>query len=709
MAKNYIDRSLEGTLVHEFGHWIHHRALWDTETNGASGKMRSYYGTGKLSDPRYVASLDVAEEYGDYETDDKRIEIYSQFIDLTGRSPEEMFRAHPDEPLLSTSYGNINKREAMAEAFVAIMHPNKEMPEKTLSKKLRKDIYTLIGVDEKDLPWSDSETASETRLSSGSKKGKRKNIFSRFRKEETEEETVEEKRKPPVVERPDGLVSFAPEPSEELLKVSPVPDEQTLKNEMLKDVQSLALEFNEGVYGSALSIGMSTKASVIAKKTIASNLSRSVDFDVEDFINLFATDKRGFGFHSTETFAAVQKMYETLKNLPADATSEQRRAAARGAFDAKSGRIISAKIHDDILGRARFYDEILDKLETKEFDELFGSSSFAELTAIDGGENSLFTPYLMTRLGTDDIKREFLEEINPRRQVLDNLISEIKENESKAFGLARIGKINPETGEQDYELISFLGRGVDKNIIDAISSLDISDEDYGQKFSDVMSAFNMQLSGQRLIQIREAGLTKIDSSNIDSPEIQKALKEHLLRNVRSKAGNFESKKESYTKTTGVVFFDLETTEGKQLVREALVSDLIHTWAISANNANPVAIAIQHEARKMFGLDEAMGWSTSPLKALRPEEKEGMLSHQFDAAPELTDAQTAMIRPILQKIYDSTQLYYKTKGITHIPVYRGFTQSDTELLPNELESMETAMRPLSSWATNIDVARSFSGQ
>ena len=87
----------------------------------------------------------------------------------------------------------------------------------------------------------------------------------------------------------------------------------------------------------------------------------------------------------------------------------------------------------------------------------------------------------------------------------------------------------------------------------------------------------------------------------------------------------------------------------------------------------------------------------------------MLSHQFDAAPELTDAQTAMIRPILQKIYDSTQLYYKTKGITHIPVYRGFTQSDTELLPNELESMETAMRPLSSWATNIDVARSFSGQ
>jgi uncharacterized protein YjbI with pentapeptide repeats/DNA polymerase III epsilon subunit-like protein len=704
----HIDRSLEGTIVHEFGHWLHHRALWDTETNGASGKMRSYYGTGKLSDPRYVASLDVAEEYADYDTDDKRIEIYSQFIDLTGRSPEEMFRAHPDEPLLSTSYGNINKREAMAEAFVAIMHPNKEMPEKTLSKKLRKDVYTLIGVDEKDLPWSDSEAGSENRLSSGAKKGKRKTIFSRFGKEETEEETVEEKRKPPVVERPEGLVSFAPEPSEELLKVSPVPDEQTLKDEVLRDVQSLALEFDEGALGSPI-IGLITKANVVAKKTIASNLSRSLDFDVEDFIEAFTTDKAGFGFHSTETFAAVQKMYETLKNLPADATSTEKRTAARGAFDSKNGRIISAKIHDDILGRARYYDEILDKLETEEFDELFGSSSFAELMATNGGEKSLFTPYLMTKLGTDDIKREFLEEIVPRREVLNNLIAEIKENKDKAFALARTGEPNPKTGEQDYELISLLGRGVDKNIIDAMSSLDISDEDYGQKFADILSAFNSLLTGQKLIRIRESGLVKIDSSNIDSLEIQKALRQHLVANVRSRSGNYESKTENYTKKTGVVFFDLETTEGKLLIREALVSDLIHTWAISANNANPVALAIQHEARKMFGLDEAMGWSTSPLKALRPEEKQGMPAHQFDGAPELTDTQMTMIRPILQKIYDSTQLYYKTKGITHIPVYRGFTQSDTRLIPGEIESMNTTMRPLSSWATSMDVARSFSGQ
>jgi uncharacterized protein YjbI with pentapeptide repeats len=701
----HIDRSLEGTLVHEFGHWIHHRALWDTETNGASGKMRSYYGTGKLSDPRYVASLDVAEEYGDYETDDKRIEIYSQFIDLTGRSPEEMFRAHPDEPLLSTSYGNINKREAMAEAFVAIMHPNKEMPEKTLSKKLRKDIYTLIGVDEKDLPWSDSEAGSENRLSSGAKKGKRKTIFSRFRKEETEEETVEEKSKPPVVERPEGLVSFAPEPSEELLKASPVPDEQTLRDEVLKDVQALALEFDS--FQELSGTPSNAKASAIAKITIAANLSRSVDFDVQEFINVFATDKAGHGFHTTETFAAVQRLYKTLENLPVDATSTERRAAARAAFDTKSGRVIAAKIHDDILGRARYYDEILDKLETEEFGELFGSSSFAELMATDGGMRSLFTPYLMTKLGTDDIRREFLDELIPRRGLLNNLIAEIKENEGKAFGLAKIGEPNPKTGEQGYELISLLGRGVSSKVIDAMASLDVNDEDYLEKLSDIMPEFKNQLTLEKLKEIIKSGLVKVDSSSIDSPEVQKALKEHLLRNVRSRAGNYESKLESYTKETGVVFFDVETTEGKRIVREALVSDLIHTWAISANNANPVALAIQHEIRKMFGLDEAVGWSTSPLRARRLDEKEGMPAHEFDGAPELIDAQVAMIRPILQKIYDSTQLYYKTKGITHIPAYRGFTQSDTRLLAGEIESMDTTMRPLSSWATSMDVARSFS--
>jgi hypothetical protein len=632
--------------------------------------MRSYYGTGKLSDPRYVASLDVAEEYGDYETDDKRIEIYSQFIDLTGRSPEEMFRAHPDEPLLSTSYGNINKREAMAEAFVAIMHPNKEMPEKTLSKKLRKDIYTLIGVDEKNLPWSDSKAGSENRLSSGAKKDKRKTIFSRFRKEETEEATVEEKRKPPVVERPEGLVSFATEPSEELLKALPIPDEDTLKNELLKDVQSIALEFDKGAYGSIDSIGMGSRASIIAKKAITANLSRSVDFDVEDFIKVFSAGNDRFGFHSTETFKAVQKMYETVKNLPADAASTERRTAARGAFDTKSGRIISAKIHDDILGRARYYDEILDRLEKENFDELFGSS-FDELMATDGSEKSLFTPYLMTKLGTDDIRREFLEEIEPRRGLLNRLIEAVELQESKAFGLARIGEINPNTGERDYEVISLLGRGVNMCVMDAMSSLDISDEDYGQKFADIMSEFKGWLTAEKLMKIRDSGLLKIDSSNIDSPEIKKALKEHLVANVRSRAGNFESKRESYTNKTGVVFFDLETTEGKRLVRESLISDLIHTWAISANNANPVALAVQHEIRKMFGLTEAVGWSTWPLKALLPEEREEMSAHEFDGAPELTDAQSAMIRPILQNIYDATQLYYKTKGLHTYPYTEDF--------------------------------------
>jgi uncharacterized protein YjbI with pentapeptide repeats/DNA polymerase III epsilon subunit-like protein len=705
----HIDRSLEGTIVHEFGHWIQHRALWDTETNGASGKMRSYFGTGKLSDARYAASLGIAEEYEDYDTDDKRMEIYSQFIDLTGRSPEEMFRAHPDEPLLSTSYGNINKREALAEAFVAIMHPNKEMPEKTLSKKLRKDIYTLIGVDEKDLPWNDSEAGSQNRLSSGAKKGKLKTIFSRFRKEETEEEIeeeiVEEKINPPVVERPEGLVSFAPEPSQELLKASPVPDEETLRDEVLKDVQALTLEFDSFKELSGTPSGI--KASSIAKITIAANLSRSVDFDVQEFINVFATDKAGHGFHTTETFAAVQRLYKTLENLPADATSTERRAAARAAFDTKSGRVISAKIHDDILNRARYYDEILDKLETEGFGELFGDS-FDELMATDGSKKSLFTPYLMTKLGTDDIRREFLEEIEPRRGLLNRLVEAVTLLDNKAFGLARIGEINPDTGERNYEIISLLGRPVSSITIDAMSSLDINDEDFSEKLSYIMPEFKTQLTLEKLKEIITSGLVKVDSSSIDSPEVQKALKEHLLRNVRSRAGNYESKLESYTKETGVVFFDVETTEGKRIVREALVSDLIHTWAISANNANPVALAIQHEIRKMFGLDEAVGWSTSPLGARRLDEKDGMPAHEFDGAPELIDAQVAMIRPILQKIYDSTQLYYKTKGITHIPVYRGFTQSDTNLLPGEIESMDTIMRPLSSWATSMDVAHSFSG-
>ena len=150
----HIDRSLHGVIVHEYGHWLHDRAAWDSEANGKTRKEKSFYGSGDINDPLYSDALRVADEYMNPDTDNEAIQIWSEFMDLTERDAAEMFGANRDKALTATSYGNVNKREAIAEAFVAIMHPNKDMPKLALSKKLRDDVYALAGVDPNNLPWA---------------------------------------------------------------------------------------------------------------------------------------------------------------------------------------------------------------------------------------------------------------------------------------------------------------------------------------------------------------------------------------------------------------------------------------------------------------------------------------------------------------------------------------------------------------------------
>jgi len=55
--------------------------------------------------PFILQGLTLLEEYANPDTDDEAIGIYSEFIDLTGRDAEEMFKAHPDKALTATSYG----------------------------------------------------------------------------------------------------------------------------------------------------------------------------------------------------------------------------------------------------------------------------------------------------------------------------------------------------------------------------------------------------------------------------------------------------------------------------------------------------------------------------------------------------------------------------------------------------------------------------
>jgi len=767
----HIDRSLYGTVIHEYGHWLHYRAIWDTETNGKNGKARSYYGSGKMDDPRYLAALDVAEEYANPETDEEAIGIYTEFVDLTGRDATEMFSAHPDKALTATSYGNVNKREAIAEAFVAIMHPNKDMPKIALSKKLREDIYTLAGVDPDDLPWEKTADGRPIiRLSSGAKqrpeREKRRGRMARALRQligaDQAAEQPEQTPEPYTFEapkRPEGLVSFSVEPSERLRAALPIPSEDDLTAELEHDVRAMVLDPVIGglspldVTGFGVSMFSSEedrKASSSAKRMIASNIAETTQIDPREFIESFSQESVAASgmdslaqsrfFRSAPNFKALKALFDAIDNLPENATEEEKSAAGRFAIDRSTGSLVSVEKHDKLIQKRFWFDEIIDELEKYSYDDLFGDK-WDELTKVAfGDEKSVLTPYLGSRLGGDEIKRELVSFGIQLRTMFGDLLSEIrgtngktrtnpmtgrplKDGEGLAIIFSPVGEIDPRTGKPGMALISTTGSISDQFAKDfkllirdgkIVPELERTDEQH-RAYDRLYVTFGAK--DDFLNKIAAAGIVDINETNVDSPETKDLLKNFLINRLRFISGNAEDYKARYEQKSGVSFFDINTPDGIREARLAIVSDIIHTWAISSNNSNPVALAIQHEARKMFGLDDAVGWYGGVRgkrddilydSAVPVELRSELGDLAFDDAPELSEKQSEIIRSVVKAIYDATQHYYKSKGITHIGVWRGMKATPKMAVERgEIAERQVAMRPLSSWTTSSTMAQAFS--
>lgn len=775
LREAHIDRSLHGTVIHEYGHWLHYRAIWDLETNSASDKAKSYYGSGRLDDPVYRAGLDVADEYANPDTDDEAIAIYSEFIDLTERDAQEMFRAHPDRALTATSYGNVNKREAIAEAFVAVMHPNKDMPKIALSPKLRRDIYALVGVDPDDLPWERRADGRPTiRLSSGATvkpaREKRRNRISRALRQlvGADEDAASEQQASPkeryefdAPDRPEGLVSFAAEPSDALRESLPIPSDDVLRSELENDVKQIPPDpileelSSLDIAGFGVSIFSpeeERRASSAAKRMLSLNISESADIDPREFVRAFSDEEikssgldmeaqRRF-FSAARNFRELQGIYAAIEEVDAmpGANEEDKKKVRRFAVDRKTGSIVPTERHDSEIKKRYYFDEIIDKLEERSFDDLFGPE-WDNLTRIALGDDaSIVSPYLITKIGGDEIKSKLTDFGLSIRGMLNDFARELRretgrkrtdplsgrplrDDEGLALMFAPIGDIDPRTGKPGMALVSRTGTVSEAYARDF--ALLIKD---GKLVPESERTDEQHMAYDRLYvmygakdgyleRIAEAGLFIVDEKNIDSPETKELFKAFLIGRLRAAAGNAEDFEKRYSFKTGISFFDIDTPEGQREAKAAIVSDIIHTWAISANNSNPVALAIQHEARKMFGLDDAVGWYgrvRGPRDGLNLDTaipavlQQDMSPLDFDDAPELTEKQSEILRSVIKAIYDSTQHYYKSKGITHVAVWRGMKGGAASQVPRgEVAARNVTMRPLSSWTTSGSMAQAFS--
>jgi hypothetical protein len=139
-----------------------------------------------------------------------------------------------------------------------------------------------------------------------------------------------------------------------------------------------------------------------------------------------------------------------------------------------------------------------------------------------------------------------------------------------------------------------------------------------------------------------------------------------------------------------------TPEAEALIRQAGVSMLVNTWAQTSNDTNPLSLAMQDTAQRIFGLNDAASWA-----------KTESVAASVDA---IAQEHSTVLESFLQAQYDATQDYLKTNGINSITLYRGQAVG-TGFLKGDYESVKTVefeSRPLSSWSTSPVTAYSFAG-
>ena len=175
--------------------------------------------------------------------------------------------------------------------------------------------------------------------------------------------------------------------------------------------------------------------------------------------------------------------------------------------------------------------------------------------------------------------------------------------------------------------------------------------------------------------------------------------------------------------------DSNNPEFEQELKKLLISKFVKSWATTANDSNPLAMLLQNAARNVFNRSDAVGWDLSSREgrqispnspdvtdAGREKIKKDIDTNMalvYDSAPKSSPETQKFLEQFLQAMHKSTQEYYRSKGITHIPLFRGMTiKPGEQSLPSPTKGRDRPFtaaitsRPLSSWSTSLPTAMDF---
>lgn len=173
---------------------------------------------------------------------------------------------------------------------------------------------------------------------------------------------------------------------------------------------------------------------------------------------------------------------------------------------------------------------------------------------------------------------------------------------------------------------------------------------------------------------------------------------------------------------------LNSPDGKY-IRYALASGIHHQWAATASDDHPRAIAYQWAAAAEFGLGQRVANRAGPYdrQVANPTVTPTMMNRGFGPighqlihaeAAQFYEANAPALRVVARATYNRTQRALTNAGITEVEVVRGVGRLPPEVPKHDPSGLgipimrddswtgKTRLNPLSSWTTDLGVARGF---
>jgi DNA polymerase III epsilon subunit-like protein len=439
---------------------------------------------------------------------------------------------------------------------------------------------------------------------------------------------------------------------------------------------------------------------------------------------------------------ALEDMVENFRNQP-DANLNIYRAAAKELYN-ELKKLNSLYENSDTSGddleqiRNVYDDKIRDLGDVQSAKEKSNPNQNRE-----GAERNITTATQKTNISAveDAIRNGEIDDPSASSSVSDLFSSMSEFSQSillKQVAAARLLRYMPDARFDD--LLKAAMSGVYSPLFNAYSRMDVHYMNYNgiakEAFyyrhaspasASIYNAFNADLSDIK--ENTELLVTNINEVKSLSTISILTVNKELMNSVLEKMGNTDSN--SIIKfINDQLFLKVHSSSNQEDVNElkkTMISNLIHTWALSSNDKNIKSHAMQKVAKDIFSMDPKATSEWSFVRGMNqynvdiyreqgtvPNEVKDLVdlnNHYEDQVDQEVKDHRLIYTQFLHAMYNATQDLLKDQGIDGFIVYRGSDSTELNEIYNNLGSTgvfsgTVQQRPLSSWSTSRYKAESF---